>query len=289
MKALCIFPPISDPRAPHLAQACLAAKLRDEGHEVHLWDLDLELSLKLLEPEYLLSSRERCKDRMAAIDRKENKGYADASYWHELNQVYRSTEDLPKAIYKALQILRSDAFYDREQFRWARKSINAALHLVSLSQHPHLNYQMDGQVFETVYAADSLSDLKKAALDDDANLFGKLYDQYVLPRVSKMNPQFIGISILNYQQIIPALTLSYRLKQNGWTVFIGGTLFVKFIKEIENDRSFFDFCRGLIVYEGETALTNLLTAMERGEGFGSVPNLLYPEDKMVHLQRPGYD
>ena len=115
MKVLLIFPPISDPRAPHLAQACLAAKLRDEGHEVHLWDLDLELSLKLLEPEYLLRSLERCKDRMAAIDRKEKKNYVDASYWHSLNQVYRSTGDIPKEINKALQILRSDAFYDREQ------------------------------------------------------------------------------------------------------------------------------------------------------------------------------
>ena len=220
MKALLIFPPISDPRSPHLAQACLAAKLRDEGHEVHLWDLDLELSLKLLEPAYLLLSLERCKGRMAAIDRKEKKDYADASYWHSLNQVYRSTGDLPKEIHKALQILRSDAFYDREQFRWARKTINAALKLVSLSHHPNLNYQMDGQVFETVYSADSLSDLKKAVSDDDANLFGKLYDQYVLPRVSKLNPQFIGISILNYQQIIPGLTLSYRLMQKGWPVFI---------------------------------------------------------------------
>ena len=286
MKVLLIFPPISDPRSPHLAQACLAAKLKSEGHEVHLWDLDLELSLKLLEPDNLLRSLERCKEKMAAIDLKDKKDYADASYWHHLNQVYRSMGDLPNQIGKTLQILRSDAFYDRERFRWARKSINGALNLVSVSQHPHLNYQMDGQVFETVYRADSLSDLKKAVLDDEANLFGHLYDQYVLPRISQLNPQFIGISILNYQQIIPGLTISHRLMQRGWQVFIGGTLFVKFIKEIEQDIQFFDFCRGLIVYEGETALTELLTALERREGVGEVPNLLYPSEKMVKFASP---
>ena len=283
MKVLLIFPPISDPRAPHLAHSCLAAKLRGEGHEVHLWDLDLELSLKLLEPDNLLRTLDRCKEKMAAIDRKTKKEYEDASYWHHLNKAYRSMADIPKDIGKALQILRSDAFYDREQFRWARRSINGALNLVSVSHHPHLNYQIDGQVFETVYRADSLYDLKKAVLDDEANLFGHLYDQYVLPRISQLNPQFIGISILNYQQIIPGFTISHRLMQKGWPVFIGGTLFVKFIKEIQQDIQFFDFCRGLIIYEGETALSKLLAAMERGEGFESVPNLLHPVEKTSKL------
>jgi hypothetical protein len=45
MKVLLIFPPISDPRAPHLALACLAAFLRKEGHQVEHLDLDLEMAV----------------------------------------------------------------------------------------------------------------------------------------------------------------------------------------------------------------------------------------------------
>ncbi|MDX1777775.1 MAG: radical SAM protein, partial [Thermodesulfobacteriota bacterium] len=286
MKTLLIFPPISDPRAPHLAQACLAAKLRSEGHEVHLWDLDLELSLKLLKPDFLQNVLEGCKEKMAVIDRKERKDYEDTSYWSRLNQTVRSMGHLPDNIPKALQILRSAAFYEREQFKWARKTINSALKLVSIAHNTHLNYQMDGQTFETGYRPDSLPDLKKAVLDDQANLFGPLYDQYVLPRITQMNPQFIGISILNYQQIIPGLTLSYRLMESGWPVYIGGTLLVKFIKEIKENPHFFDFCRGLIVYEGEAALTELLAALEKEEGFETVPNLLHPGENQSVIFNP---
>ena len=117
MKTLLIFPPISDPRAPHLAQACLAAKLRSEGHEVHLWDLDLELSLQLLQPAYLQNTLDHCKEKMAAIDRKDTKYFQDTSYWSRLNSTVRSTGHLPGEISNAIQILRSDAFYEREHFK----------------------------------------------------------------------------------------------------------------------------------------------------------------------------
>jgi len=283
MKALLIFPPISDPRGPHLALACLAASLRQEGHDVELLDLDLELSLKLIEPENITLALKRCKNKMAEIDRKQKKGWEDASYWHDLFEVYRGCKGLPAEVSSALGVLRGDEFYNRKRFKWARKTINKALNLISVSTHPKLKYQMDGQVFETAYRADRLADLEKAVSDDDANLFGQLYDQHVLPGISELKPDLVGISILNYQQIIPGITLSYRLKKEGCKVFIGGTLFVKFIKEIEKEINFFNFCDGVIAYEGETALIKLLNTLQRGDGLENVPNLLYPSKGKVKL------
>lgn len=215
MKVLLIFPPISDPRGPHLALACLAAPLRQEGHDVELLDLDLELSLKLIEPGNITLALKRCKDKMAEIDRKQKKGWEDASYWHDLFEVYRGCKGLPAEVSSALGVLRGDEFYNRERFKWARKTVNKALNLISVSTHHKLKYQMDGQLFETAYRADRLADLEKAVSDDDANLFGQLYDQHVLPGISELKPDLVGISILNYQQIIPGLTLSYRLKKEG--------------------------------------------------------------------------
>jgi len=151
MKVLLIFPPISDPRAPHLAPACLAASLRKEGHEVELWDLDIDMSLKLLDSESLVSALKRCKDKMLKIDEKEKKEFDDASRWHSLYELYRTGKQLPSEVDNALNILRSDEFYNLEKFRWARKTINQALKLISISLHPKLMYQMDGQIFETAY------------------------------------------------------------------------------------------------------------------------------------------
>lgn len=286
MNVLLIFPPISDPRAPHLAQACLAASLRKEGHEVELWDLDMDMALKLLNSECLATALNRCKNKMLMIDKKEKKEFADASRWHALSEVFRTGKELPCGINQALNILRCDEFYDLHKFRWARKTINQALKLISVSLLPKLMYQMDGQIFETAYRADRFSDLQQAVLDDEATLFGPLYDQHVLPRVSFFKPDLIGLSILNYQQIIPGLTLSHRLKREGWPVYIGGTVFVKFIQAIKNESNFFSLCDGVIVYEGETALIHLLKAMEKGETFDNVPNLIFPINENVQSNTP---
>ncbi len=45
MKVCLLFPPISDPRGPHLAPAALAAALRKAGCDVVLQDLDLKMAL----------------------------------------------------------------------------------------------------------------------------------------------------------------------------------------------------------------------------------------------------
>ena len=50
MKVCLLFPPISDPRGPHLAPAALAAALRAAGCEVSIKDIDLEMALYLLNP-----------------------------------------------------------------------------------------------------------------------------------------------------------------------------------------------------------------------------------------------
>jgi len=246
------------------------------------------MSLKLLEPENLTLALKQCRNKMAKIDRKEKKEFEDASYWHCLYDGYRAGKKLPGEIGKALSILRCDEFYNREKFKWARKTINQALNLISVSLHPQLKYQMDGQVFETAYRSDRFSDLEKAVLDDEATLFSLLYDQYLLPKVSELKPDLIGISILNYQQIIPGLTLSYRLQREGWPVFIGGTVFVKFIQEMQKHLDFFKFCQGVIVYEGETALSQLLNAMGKGDSLEKVPNLLFPSQGSVKVNTPFY-
>ncbi|UCD04497.1 MAG: hypothetical protein JSW73_02595, partial [Candidatus Woesearchaeota archaeon] len=260
--------------------------MRKEGHEVELLDLDLEMALKLLEPENIAQALRRCKDKMAVIDQKEKKEWEDTSYWHDLYEAYRMCKGLPGEIGNALSVLKCNEFYNRKRFKWARKTINQALNLITVSLHPKLEYQMDGQIFETAYGIDRFSDLEKAVLDDEANLFGPIYDQHVLPRISELKPDLIGISILNYQQIIPGLTLSFRLKRKGWPVFIGGTIFVKFINEIQENTNFFKFCHGVIVYEGETALSQLLKVMEKEGSFKNVTNLLFPSQGKVKVNTP---
>ena len=113
MNVLLIFPPISDPRAPYLAPACLAASLRKEGHEVDLWNMDIEMFLRLLDSESLSLSLKRYKGKRVEINKKKNKEFHDASRRHSLYEVCRTGKDFPNEIGETLDKLRSDEFYNR--------------------------------------------------------------------------------------------------------------------------------------------------------------------------------
>jgi len=94
----------------------------------------------------------------------------------------------------------------------------------------------------------------------------------------------VGISILNFQQIIPGLTLAKQLKQNGLRVVIGGTVYTKFVESLKKAPAFFTLCDAVVVYEGETALIALMQAIEKNPAkpaLSGVANILWFDGKNV--------
>ena len=70
-----------------------------------------------------------------------------------------------------------------------------------------------------------MDDLKRDCLDQNGNIFYSYY-QSILPELLKINPDFIGISIGDYSQLVGGLTLAKLLKQNSKAhINIGGNLF----------------------------------------------------------------
>ena len=282
MKVYLIFPPPSDPRGPHLSLPSLAATLRKSGHEVILKDLDLEIVTCLLTPQTLNLSVQRAKEKIDALDRKGKLSWQDSSYRHRLSTCLQQAPFLVNSVRQAVEILQGDEFYQLDKYRFARRIINESLALITASRSPHLFCRMDGQIFQTRFRSDVLADLEEAVTDDTENLFGEWYEHSYIAEVGKEKPDIVGISILNYQQIIPGLTLACKLKQRGFPVFVGGTVYVKFIDEIEKKNGFFNFCDGLVVYEGEQALLKLASEVE----FSRVPNLIWKDGKKVKVNRP---
>ena len=67
MKVSLLFPPISDPRGPHLAPAALAAALRKAGCDVVLQDLDLKMALYLLSPDNLAEHLRKAEEVLKSL------------------------------------------------------------------------------------------------------------------------------------------------------------------------------------------------------------------------------
>src|SRR6266849_2661513 len=155
--------------------------------------------------------------------------------------------------------------------------IRSALELVSAASGGLVDYSIEPAHYD-VRGADvmRLADLAAATADPHANLFEAYYQSSVLAELERDRPDLVAVSILNVQQVIPGLTLARRLKTAGHFVVIGGTVYTKFVGELLQRPEFFRlFCDGLIAYEGETALLELVEQLAGGRDLSRVPNLLY--------------
>jgi anaerobic magnesium-protoporphyrin IX monomethyl ester cyclase len=285
-----ILPPVSDPRGPHLAPAALAAALRGAGHRVVLRDLDLELARFLLQPDILQEHLHKARSLFETLDVHGPRSDWKTLAWRQkIGERLSNAEAVIKKIPDQVAVLRGARFYDSRAYYAARRMIDAALNLVCSSSDYDLAYKMDGQSFETRFDAAHLGQLLEAVKDDRANLFGDLYERRGLHDTVAARPDMVGICILNYQQILPGLTLAKKLKDAGLFVVIGGTVFSKFIEPIERSPEFFTLCSAVVAGEGETALCRLASEIKKNAAapdVAAVPNIIWPDNGAVRVNRP---
>src|SRR4051812_34379872 len=106
MKACLLFPPATDPRAPHLALPSLAAFLRKAGIHVEMRDLDLESLLWLLTPERLNEASARL-----ALLHPQPKSAPD-----DVSRLLALGPSIADRIGTAVASLRDDRFYDPHEY-----------------------------------------------------------------------------------------------------------------------------------------------------------------------------
>jgi anaerobic magnesium-protoporphyrin IX monomethyl ester cyclase len=272
-----IFPPGSDPRSPYLALPALASFLRNSGVSVQFHDLDIGGIRSLMDPTSLeaAGSMLRTKARHSKAARKSAR---------LLGLSQSLTERGPAALSVFNDPVR---FFLPPDLIAARDTLLDCLDLHSAALDSKLHYSIDPVRYDIDgIDAQSLKGLLEATLDDRWNLFAKYWEENLFPILGKNNSLAIGITITNRQQVIPGLMLSRRLRQRGHFVVLGGALFTKFVAQLQRLPDFFRaFANCVVVYEGETAMLELIEALESHRDFSRVPNLLYLEGNNVRVNR----
>ncbi len=271
-----LFPTGSDPRSPYLALPCLAAHLRRHGISVSMHDLDIGGIRALLDPEYLAVA---CQ----SLQIRNDLDLDDAT----TSRLLGRCEALPETASDALSVFRDPArFFEPPELSFATDTILDCLDIHSAALSDRLHYSINPVCYDIDgISCQSLGDLIDATKDDRYNLFARYWEESIFPKLAREDPLLTGITITNRQQIIPGLTLARRLRERGHFVVLGGALFTKFTAALSRLPEFFKvFADGIIVYEGETALVELVGALEGGaRDFSQVPNLLYLNGSEVQM------
>lgn len=260
-----VYPPATDPRAPHLPLPALAGFLRANGVETELIDLDLESLCAVLEPASLADAGRRLRAAPhSSVD----------------ERLLELSEILPERIGDALATLRCrERFLDANARVDAQHVIYDALDVASAAAPRRLRYSIRPMGYD-VHGVEiaRLADLLEVTRDPAANLFHDAWTRVLHQRLERSRPDLVGISISAWLQWLPALMLARELKARGHFVVLGGTFMARLVDRIAKLPAFFDhFAHGVVAYEGETALLELLAQLAGARDFSKVPNYVWTE------------
>lgn len=290
MKVSLVFPPSWHPSQPYLSLPCLTAFLDQAGiTDKSQRDLNMELLDFVLTRSYGLDVYQRLLDKVKELEHTIQGDVGPNSREHYA-RVIESLERFPyliDQIESAKASLRSEEFYDIERYRECLFLIDRWLELVSSLYFPTRLTVVDNQFAYSIYSS---RDILKAVRDETQNPYIDLFRHHFLPSMLADAPDFIGVSITATSQIVPGLTLCRLIKEArpDIHVTIGGSIFTRLVDNLRRCHRLFELADDFIVFEGETALVELVNQLEGKRQFEKVPNLIYQANGKVVVNQPFY-
>lgn len=290
MKISLLFPPSWHPSQPYLSLPCLSAFLDQAGvNGLSQRDLNIELLDTILSRTYGLDVYEALLAKLKVLEHAREGETGPGSDEH-YSRIVASLDRFPHLIddiESAKASLRGDEFYDIDRYRECLFLIDRWLEVVSSIYFPTRITVVDNQFAYSIYSS---RDILRAIHDEAQNPYIDLYQRYFLPSIVNGKPDLIGVSITATSQIVPGLTLCRLVKEANPDihVIIGGSIFTRLVDNLRRCERLFQVTDGFIVFEGETALLELINQLEGKKNFAKVPNLIYRENGKVIVNQPFY-
>ena len=290
MKISLLFPPSWHPSQPYLSLPCLTAFLDQAGiTDKSQRDLNIELLDTILSKTYGLEVYEKLVGKLKQLEhsRERETGPGSDEHYGRIVEALDRFPHLIDHIEPAKASLRGEEFYDIERYRECLFLIDRWLEVVSSIYFPTRITVVDNQFSYSIYSS---RDIIKAIHDEEQNPYLDLYRQYFLSSIVDENPELIGVSITATSQIIPGLTLCRLIKEAKPDVHVtvGGSIFTRLVDNLRRCERLFQVTDDFIVFEGETALLELVNQLEGKKNFAKVPNLIYRENGKVIVNQPFY-
>ncbi len=291
MKLSLLFPPSWHPSQPYLSIPSLTGFLKQAGvTDVTQRDLNIELLDRILTRVYAEELYPRLVDKAKRLERN-RKGETGPSSAEHYTRLVESLDRFPYLIERielAKECLRGEEFYDLERYRESLFVIDKWLEVVSTLYFPTRMTVVDNQL--SGYSIYSSKDILKAIRDEEQNPYLELFRDHFLASILADQPDFIGVSITATSQIIPGLTLCRLIKEAspGLHLTVGGSIFTRLVDNLRRCPSLFELADDFVVFEGETALLELVNQLEGKRDFSKVPNLIYRQNGKIAVNQPFY-
>ncbi len=292
MKVMLIFPPDWFPSEPYLSLPSLTAVLRQAGHQVVQKDINLEMWDWYFSEDFLkkvLRKVPQQLDRLRKLAKKRDLEDWEQDVQLQLCDVSRQRiDELIRKAEQAKAIIRGEIFYEIDQLEWAIQVFREVTAVISLVYAP-ARICMPPMETNLSYKVFVSSEVMEAVNDTQVNVYRDVFEQLVKPAIEAEQPDVIGISIVLQQQMFSSMTFCALIKQHfpHIHVTIGGNTVTR-LRDVLPQSPLFQYFDSAVVYEGETAFVQLVSAVGAKQSLAEVPNTIFKDAAGVHVSTTSF-
>lgn len=290
MKIALIHPPLDDPTLPYHSTAYLRGQLVHDGfHDVSVRDLNIEFVNYCLEEEVNKEFQNRITRR---LDQLTAQGSLTFSQQEQFYALWAPQMIEHAALTNAVRTLRTaESFLDFDLYRESVETVRRHFRMLGGLCYPAeiWDFTLKSRGRYSIYYLDDLfnEELCRRICDP--------IERFFVDRCANdadlASSQLIGVSVVYDHQLLPALHLT-RLMKRRWpecTFVLGGTAVTHSFKYLRNRsllRQFFTVCDGIVIGEGETAISEIANIDAVLGRATHVPNLVTYDRKVDTLIVP---
>ena len=286
MKVMLIFPPDWFPSEPYLSLPSLTAVLRQAGHTVIQKDINCEMWDWYFSEDFLKKVLRRVPqqlDRLRKLSKKRDLDANEMDLQLALCDVtHQRMVKLIQNAEEAKRIIRSEQFYDIDKLEWSLQVFREVMSVISMVYFP-ARICMPPMETDLSYKVFVSSEIMDAVNDTQVNIYRDVFDHLVKPAIESEQPDVIGISIVLQQQMFSTMTFCAFIKQHfpHIHVTIGGNTVTR-LRDVLPTSPLFQYFDSAVVYEGETAFVQLVSAVGAKRSLAEVPNTIYKDEAGIH-------
>ncbi|NOU11286.1 MAG: radical SAM protein [Nitrospira sp.] len=292
MKVMLIFPPDWFPSEPYLSLPSLTAILRQAGHTVIQKDINCEMWDWYFSEDFLKKVLRRVPqqlDRLRKLSKKQDLNANEMDLQLALCDVtHQRMAKLIQNAEEAKRIIRSEQFYDIDKLEWSLQVFREVMSVISMAYFP-ARICMPPMETDLSYKVYVSSEVMDAVNDTQVNIYRDVFDHLVKPAIEREQPDVIGISIVLQQQMFSTMTFCALIKQHfpHIHITIGGNTVTR-LRDVLPQSPLFQYFDSAVVYEGETAFVQLVSAVGAKRSLAEVPNTIYKDETGVHTSSTSY-
>ena len=292
MKVMLIFPPDWYPSEPYLSLPSLTSVLRQAGHTVIQKDINCEMWDWYFSEDFLKKVLRRVPqqlDRLRKLAKKRELTEWEMDVQLTLCDITRPRmEKLILDAEEAKHVVRNEKFYDIDKLEWSIQVFREVTSVISLVYAP-ARICMPPMETDLSYKPYVSAEVMDAVQDEQVNVYRDVFDHLVKPVIQQEKPDVIGISIVLQQQMFSSMTFCALIKQHfpHIHITIGGNTVTR-LRDVLPESPLFQYFDSAVVYEGETAFTQLVEAVGAKRSLANVPNAIYKDETGIHVSPLSY-